>query len=97
MADRQRTSPRIWTNLLATAKPFRWHIAALFLLSLLAIPLALLVPFPLKIAVDSAIGSVPLPGFLRGLLPDSLIGSPAGVRNRVRGQPPAPKERPAAI
>jgi len=36
---------------------------------LLSTPLVLLSPLPLKIAVDSAIGSEPLPGFLRVVLP----------------------------
>jgi ATP-binding cassette subfamily B protein len=34
-----------------------------------ATPLALLVPLPLKIAVDSVLGDLPLPAFLNGLLP----------------------------
>src|SRR5207245_5754009 len=42
-----------------------WHlVAVLFLVSLLASPLALLAPLPLKIAVDSVLGSRPLPGLL---------------------------------
>jgi ATP-binding cassette subfamily B protein len=34
-----------------------------------AAPLALLLPLPLKIAVDYVIGSKPVPAFLTGLLP----------------------------
>src|SRR5207249_10679793 len=46
-----------------------WHlVAVLFLVSLLASPLALLAPLPLKIAVDSVLGSRPLPGLLDALL-----------------------------
>jgi ATP-binding cassette subfamily B protein len=56
------------------ARAFRWRISSLFLLSLLATPLALLGPVPLKIAVDSVLGSDPLPFFLTWL-PDALQGS----------------------
>jgi ATP-binding cassette, subfamily B, bacterial len=45
------------------------HIGAIFALSMLAAPLALLTPVPLKIAVDSVIGSHPVPGFLDAVLP----------------------------
>jgi ATP-binding cassette subfamily B protein len=56
-------------RLLRQARPHWHHIGGSFLVSLLATPLALLTPLPLKIAVDSAIGSRPLPGFLDALLP----------------------------
>jgi ATP-binding cassette subfamily B protein len=46
------------------------YIAGIFLLDLVAMPLALLGPVPLKIAVDTVVGSQPLPPLLRGLLPD---------------------------
>ena len=36
---------------------------------MLAAPLALLTPVPLAIAVDSVIGSQPLPGFLDAIVP----------------------------
>src|SRR5207245_5554890 len=48
-------------------------------LGLLAPPLALLTPLPLKIAVDSVIGSRPLPHFLRGWLPQALTGSDSAL------------------
>jgi ATP-binding cassette subfamily B protein len=59
----------LYRKLLQQARPYWPHLAALFLLGLLSIPLALLTPLPLKIAVDSVIGSHPLPGFLERLLP----------------------------
>ena len=40
-----------------------------FLLTLLEIPLALLLPVPIKIEVDSVLGSHPLPWFLTPLIP----------------------------
>ena len=45
------------------------------MLGLLATPLILLGPLPLKIAVDSVVGSDPVPGFLDPLLPGWLTGS----------------------
>src|SRR4051812_23290410 len=55
---------RIYARLLREARAFWLHIAALLGLSLLATPVALLVPVPLKIAVDSVIGDHPAPAFL---------------------------------
>ncbi len=51
-------------------------IAALFLVGLLATPLALLTPLPLKIAVDSVLGARPLPHFLDVLVPGAITGFP---------------------
>ena len=51
---------RLWQEM----RPYSTHVAALFLLSLLGTPLALLTPLPLKIVVDSVIGQHPLPKFL---------------------------------
>jgi ATP-binding cassette subfamily B protein len=51
-------------------------IAMLFLVGLLASPLALLTPLPLKIAVDSVLGSRPLPDFLQALVPTAVTRSP---------------------
>jgi ATP-binding cassette subfamily B protein len=57
----------------------RWPlIAALFLLGLLSAPIALLIPLPLKIAVDNVIGAEPLPPVLQRILP-TAVGSPSGV------------------
>jgi ATP-binding cassette, subfamily B, bacterial len=47
------------------------HLAGIAGLSLLSLPFTLLYPLPLKIVVDSVIGSAPLPGFLRVFLPRS--------------------------
>src|SRR2546428_6572673 len=59
----------LFLRLLRQARPFWRHLAGFFLLSLVASPLALLRPLPLKIAVDSGIASHPLPGPLRAILP----------------------------
>jgi ATP-binding cassette subfamily B protein len=62
----------LYRRLLRQVWPYWPYIAGGLLLSLLACPLALLTPLPLKIAVDSAIGSQPLPGWLDGLLPAAV-------------------------
>ncbi len=59
-------------RLLAQARPFWGSIAFIYLLNFVAIPLALLTPLPLMLAVDSVIGEKPLPEFLQPLVPDSV-------------------------
>lgn len=68
----------MYRRLLLQARDHWWHIGGLFLLGLLAAPLGLLLPLPLKIAVDNVIGDEPAPGWL-GFLPDSLTGSKRGL------------------
>jgi len=67
----QRMSRRI----LGQLRPFWRQIGLLLLIDLLATPLLLLTPIPLKIAVDSVIGSHPLPGFVDPFLPASVVRS----------------------
>src|SRR5262249_51535978 len=58
----------------------RWPlIGAFFCLALLSAPIALLMPLPLKIAVDSVIGSEPLAPALRRILPAAMVDPPGGV------------------
>ena len=65
MIDQKRyTDLGLYRRLLRQARPYWPHIVVIFLLDLLAIPLALLAPLPLAITVDSALGSEPLPGVL---------------------------------
>src|SRR5437899_1988833 len=66
----------IFRRVLREARPCWPFIGALFLLSLLASPLALLAPLPLKIAVDSVIGARPLPGVVAPFVPDEIAHSP---------------------
>src|SRR6516225_1604481 len=79
MAASIRDELRLYRRLLRHAGPYRLHLAALVLLSLLGTPIALLTPLPLKIAVDSLTGAQAVPGFLRALLPESATGSQAAV------------------
>jgi ATP-binding cassette subfamily B protein len=59
----------LFKRLLRQARPYWSHIASILVLRLLSTPLVLLLPLPLKIAVDNAIGSHALPAFLDRLLP----------------------------
>ncbi|MHC4947371.1 MAG: ABC transporter ATP-binding protein [Planctomycetota bacterium] len=66
-------------RLLRQARPSWGLILAVFVLELLATPLLLLTPLPLKIAVDCAVGSEPVPRFLAAVLPDALLGSDTAI------------------
>lgn len=61
MAASRYADLRLYGRLLCQSRPYWLYILALFLLSLLSTPLALLTPLPLKIVVDSVIGSQPMP------------------------------------
>src|ERR687885_71488 len=69
------TDSTLYRRLLRQARPYWPHIVGVFLLSLLASPLALLTPLPLRIAVDSVVGSHHLPGLLALLVPAGARGS----------------------
>src|SRR6266498_3356493 len=75
MASTVYTDVTLYRRLLRQARPYWPYIGGIFLLSLLSSPLSLLTPLPLKIAVDSVIGSHPLPGFFDVLLPAAITGS----------------------
>jgi ATP-binding cassette, subfamily B, bacterial len=64
----------LYRRLLLEARQFWPHIAGLFALSLLSVPLTLLTPLPLKIVVDSVLGSQEAPAGLTLFLP-------AGTKN----------------
>ena len=68
-----RESPGDWSLYWRLLREGRHHwpqIAGLFALSLLATPIALLMPLPLKIAIDSVIRAEPLPAMLDRVLPE---------------------------
>jgi ATP-binding cassette, subfamily B, bacterial len=70
---------KLYGRLFRHAGPYRLHLGALLLLSLLATPIALVTPLPLKIAVDSLTGAQAVPGFLRAIMPESATDSQAAV------------------
>jgi ATP-binding cassette, subfamily B, bacterial len=65
--EREKGGTGLYRRLLGLARPHTKPLAGLFLLDLLEAPAVLLTPLPLKIAVDSVVGSRPLPAFLRWL------------------------------
>src|SRR5881394_1975913 len=69
------TDVALYRRLLRQARPYWLHLAGLFGIGLLASPLALLNPVPLKIVVDSVLGTRPLSPAVRALLPETVAGS----------------------
>ena len=66
-------------RVLLEARPFWPHILGLAAVNLLATPIALLAPVPLKIAVDSIAGSAPFPELYRVWLPSETLTSPVSA------------------
>ena len=86
MATTRASQQTLSRRLLHQVWPYWPYIVGIFLLDLVATPLALLGPVPLKIAVDTVVGAQPLPPLLRALLPDPethskllLLGVAAGL------------------
>ena len=65
----RREQRLLWRRLATLARPCWPHLSGIFILSLISTPLTLLVPLPLKIAVDSVLGHQALPSWLLRLLP----------------------------
>jgi ATP-binding cassette, subfamily B, bacterial len=72
---RSEGNKNLYRPLLRLARPYWPHLGGIFLLSLIAAPIALLLALPLKIAVDSVIGNQPLPHFLQDLVPAGFHAS----------------------
>lgn len=62
-------------RLLELARPSYAHLIGIFLLGVLSVPISILMPVPLKIAVDSVIGNHPLPPVLNHLVPARFAGT----------------------
>ena len=62
----------LYRRLHRQARPYWLHLAGLFGIGLLASPIALLNPVPLKLVVDSVLGDRPLPRFLQAILPATV-------------------------
>ncbi len=74
-----RADMALLRRLLSLARPFWPYLAGILLVNLLATPVTLLTPVPVKIVVDSAIGSSPIPGFLRAVVPASFTQSKTDI------------------
>lgn len=57
---------------LSEVRPYWGSLLLIFAVDLLATPLMLLAPVPLKIVVDNVVGDQPLPSYVDVLLPDAL-------------------------
>src|SRR6266851_4510708 len=68
-----RSDLDLYTRLLGEVRPYWRQLLLTLLASLLSIPLVLLTPLPLKIAVDSVIGTKPPPEFLTWVLPGAFL------------------------
>ncbi len=77
MAEPLRADTHLLRRIVREARPFLPHLAGVLALELLATPLALLGPVPLKVAVDSVIQGRPLPDFLRWI--PASPADPAGL------------------
>lgn len=62
-------------RVVSEARPYWHYIAAILILDLVAIPLLLLTPIPLKLVVDSVLAHHPLPGWLQAITPHSISDS----------------------
>src|SRR5438094_9994917 len=68
-------------------RPYLWPIVVLLIISLIAVPITLIFPLPIKLLVDSVLGSQPLPGYLTILVGPQVPKTPAlrlaiGIRMR---------------
>src|SRR5262245_12870712 len=78
-ASSRHGSLALFMRLLGQARAYRLHLLGILLFSFVASFLALLTPLPLRIAVDSVIGSRPVPTFLEPFLPRAVTASKAGL------------------
>jgi ATP-binding cassette subfamily B protein len=56
-------------------RPYLWPIVVLLIISLIAVPITLIVPLPIKLLVDNVLGSQPLPGYLTAFVGPQLSKS----------------------
>jgi ATP-binding cassette, subfamily B, bacterial len=79
MISQKYTDRMLYRRILREAREYRFHILGVLLVDLLASPLGLLAPLPLKIVVDNAIGGHPLPRLWGAILPDAITASRSGI------------------
>jgi ATP-binding cassette subfamily B protein len=69
VSKQRYSAPYLYRRVLEQVRPYWPHLGLTAFLGLLATPIALILPLPLKIVVDSVIDSHPAPGFLSEALP----------------------------
>ncbi|MDW3646776.1 MAG: ABC transporter ATP-binding protein [Bacteroidia bacterium] len=62
---------KLTRRVIQIAKPYWLHLLGIFILNLISMPLALLNPIPIKLVLDYAFGSEPIPAWLDLMLPES--------------------------
>jgi ATP-binding cassette subfamily B protein len=75
MTKIKEENPKVLGRLIREARPYWFVILVIFLLELLATPLAVLVPVPVKIVVDSVLGSENVPDIIAFFLPSKILHS----------------------
>ena len=75
MDEKLQSRRSVWQQMLRLATPYWPHLTAIFVLSIIAAPIGLLLAFPLKIAVDNVIGNQPLPPILQSFVPATFAHS----------------------
>ena len=78
-ADNRRSSVYLLRRAWPFIAPFRGQLICLCFVVLLSIPLSLLTPLPLTLAVDSVLGTKPLPVWLQAWLPPTVSSSPGSL------------------
>jgi len=79
MAPGRGSDLALFGRLLGQARPYWPHIGLIFLLDLLAVPLALLAPVPLQITVDAVLGGSPPAGPIGRLAARLPASGPDGL------------------
>lgn len=75
MSSPKKVTVLLWKRLFELARPNWPHLTGILLLSFISTPLSLLMPLPLKIAVDSVVGGQALPNWLRVITPAVVEGN----------------------
>ena len=66
-------------RVLREVRPDGPRILAVLVIDLLAVPLFLLAPIPVKIAIDSVLGGKAVPGYISAIVPDGWLGTSSRV------------------
>src|SRR5262249_33838316 len=77
--ERTYSAWAIFRRILQEIRSHRMAILSLLTLGALSAPLALLMPLPLKMVLDSVLGPHPLPSFLQPLVPSWIAATPSGI------------------
>lgn len=73
--ESRRSSLSLLRRLWSFIAPFKWQVACLCVVVLSSIPLNLLTPWPLTMAIDSVVGTRPLPPLLQTWIPADVRSS----------------------